>query len=76
LNSPSDGIEGETALMLAARRRCGLMCFLFLSLGADPNIRSTKGKTASFIARSCGWVEIAGLQEKLLMIIKSFVNQN
>ena len=89
LDCPSEDEEGETALMLAAKRKnrsfsklllytqnqlicmyvciyvCfgifSLFCHLLLSFGADPNVRSARGRTASMIANSLGWNRLSGL---------------
>ena len=56
--------DGETALMLAARIRNGIMCYVLTSIGANPNMRNNKGRTAAYIARQSHWVEIADWLEK------------
>lgn len=51
--------DGNSPLMLAAKLRNGLMCRLFLSLGANPNVRNPQRRNAAYIARDAGWTEIA-----------------
>ncbi|KAJ1438574.1 hypothetical protein B484DRAFT_416168, partial [Ochromonadaceae sp. CCMP2298] len=60
----AQGTDGESALMLAARHRNGLMCHLLTSIGANPNMRNAKGRTAAYIARSANWSELADWLEK------------
>lgn len=56
--------DGETALMLAARLRNGPMCYTLTSIGANPNMRNNKGRTAAYLARQHNWMEIADWLEK------------
>lgn len=56
--------EGETALIVAASARNGLMCHLLLSLGVNANIRNRHGRTAAHAARHHGWTEIADWLER------------
>ena len=62
LDAQSD--NGDTALMLAARIRNGVMCRVLTSLGANPNIRNAQSRNACYIARSAGWTELADWLEK------------
>lgn len=62
LDTQSD--DGDTALMLAARIRNGVMCRVLTSLGANPNTRNAQSRNASYIARSAGWTELADWLEK------------
>jgi hypothetical protein len=57
-------LDGETALMLAAERRNGIMCYALTSIGANPNMRNNKGRTAAYLARQRNWSEIADWLEK------------
>lgn len=57
-------LDGETALMLAARQRSGLMCYALTQIGANPNMRNNKGRTAAYLARQHNWSEIADWLEK------------
>ena len=56
--------DGETALMLAARKRMGAMCVSLISLGANPSLRNRVGKNACFLAKEAGWKEISDWLEK------------
>lgn len=56
--------NGDTAMILAAIRRNGIMCHTLMNLGANPNVRIGKGRTAAFLARSKGWTEIADWLDK------------
>ena len=62
LDAQSD--NGDTALMLAARIRNGVMCRVLTSLGANPNIRNAQSRNACYIARNAGWTELADWLEK------------
>jgi len=57
-------LDGETPLMVAARTRNAIMCHTLTTLGADPNIRNSKGRTAAYLARTANWSEIADWLEK------------
>ena len=57
-------LDGETPLMVAARTRNAIMCHSLTTLGADPNIRNNKGRTAAYLARTANWSEIADWLEK------------
>lgn len=56
--------NGQSPLMLAAKKRNGLFCKTLTKLGANPNLRDEKGHTAAYIARNAGWVELADWLEK------------
>ncbi len=56
--------EGETAMIIAAKIRNGIMCYLLAQLGANPNLRNRVGRTAAYLARSKGWSEVADWLEK------------
>lgn len=55
---------GDTALMLAVKRRNGLICKVLCSLGADFLLRNNEGKSASMLARERGSTEIADWMDK------------
>jgi ankyrin repeat protein len=57
LDAPTD--DGETALMVAAVTRNGVMARLLVSLGASTGARNKQGRTAAYIARHHGWTELA-----------------
>lgn len=46
--------NGESPLILAAKIRNGLMCRLFIALGANPSIRNAQKRTAAYLARGNG----------------------
>ena len=46
--------DGESPLMVAARLRNGVMCRLFIALGANPSIRNNHKRTAAYLARNNG----------------------
>jgi ankyrin repeat protein/acyl-CoA-binding protein len=56
--------EGNSPLILAARKRNGIMCRVLTSLGANPNLRNKKSRSAQYEARNAGWTEIADWLEK------------
>jgi hypothetical protein len=56
--------DGETPLILAAGIRNALMCHMLITLGANPNMRNSQGRTAVYVARENGWSEIADWLEK------------
>lgn len=56
--------DGETALMLAAQQRNGIMCYALTQVGANPSMRNNKGRTAAYLARQRNWSEIADWLEK------------
>jgi len=62
LDAQSD--DGETALMLAAKRRQGAMCVTLIQMGANPSLRNRAGKNACFMAKEMGWREIGEWLEK------------
>lgn len=57
-------MDGDTALMVAAKRRNGLMCRILSTLGANPNIRNNQGRNACYLARAAGWSELSDWLEK------------
>lgn len=60
----AQSLNGDTALMLSARMRNGVMCRVLTSLGANPNIRNAQSRNACYIARNAGWTELADWLEK------------
>jgi ankyrin repeat protein/acyl-CoA-binding protein len=57
LDAPND--DGDTALMLAAVTRNGVLSRLLVSLGAATGARNRQGRTAAYIGRHAGWTELA-----------------
>lgn len=56
--------DGDSALILAARQRHGIMCHTLCALGVNVNLRNSTGRTAAYVARSHTWTEIADWLEK------------
>lgn len=56
--------NGDSALIIAARRRNGIMCYTLCSLGCNPGIRNSTGRTAAYVARSKTWNEICDWLDK------------
>jgi len=57
-------MDGDSALMLAAKKRNGLMCRILTTLGANPNLRNNQGRNACYLARQAGWAELSDWLEK------------
>lgn len=62
LDSQND--NGDTAMILAARSRNGLLCKTLSLLGANSSVLNNVGKNAYFTARGAGWTEIAEWLER------------
>lgn len=55
---------GDTALITAAKLKNGLLAYLLVQLGANPNTRNRQGRTATQESRSRGWIELSTWLDK------------